>query len=184
MKKIALLIFLIASQTNYSQKKFSIEVLTGYGFNKDFSILNAEIDNYINSSNEVSFNYRKNIYKSIFLETGLVSQFYYSTGTLKVSKFKAKTIRLGIPLSFGFTPFKKVDFTSGIILSNNRDFVDFNNDESDNIRFSLLFKTSYALKENLSLVLKGVFNVSGIPNSYLLNQPSKSILIGASYKLF
>lgn len=184
MRKITLLLFFVISQISFSQKKFTVDVLTGFGFNNNFTILDEKVENYSSSTTQINFNFRQNILKNLFVETGVGGQLNFSSGSIKLSKFKSTTVRLNLPITLGFTAFKKIDFTGGLVLSNNRDFDNFNQNENDNFRLSFLSKNYYPLNKKLNIVFTLMHNLSNTPNSYLVNQPSTSILLGVSYKVF
>lgn len=183
MKKLVLLLFFVISQTSYTQKSFSLEALTGFGFNKNLTVLEEKPTNYVASTSEINFVYHQEIY-NFFIEAGVGTQVYFTSGKLISSNFKATTVRLNVPISIGYNFFKKLDVSGGIVISNNKDLDDFNENEKYNIRNSLLFKTQYSLNKKLGIIFKATHTISNIPESYLLNQPSTIFMLGASYKIF
>ena len=185
MKQIFLLAFaLIIFQKHHAQKHFSAEILTGVGFNKNLTLVNENVENYNAFTTQVNANYQFKLYKKLFAETGIGAQWYFSSGDVGVSNFKATSLRLNLPLIIGYRFFNKVSIGTGVALSNNKDFDDFDFRANHNIRTSLLIKGNYALKNNIDLLLVAKQNLSNIPDLYLLNQPGFDISVGISYKLF
>ena len=183
-KEFTLLFIIFISLNSFSQKKFSAEILTGLGFNKDLALVNQNIEDYSVFTTQINANYTFKIYKNIFAETGIGSQWYFSSGTVALSNFKATSLRLNVPFIISYPILEKVSIGAGAALSNNRDFDDFDFRANHNLRTSLLLKGHYSLKENFSLVLLIKQNVSNTPDPYLVNQPNTDVSLGISYKLF
>tara|TARA_B110000114_G_C15064777_1_gene386906 strand:+ start:19 stop:576 length:558 start_codon:yes stop_codon:yes gene_type:complete len=185
MKKIIFIFigFLIL-QKSYSQKNTSIEVFSGVGFNKDLTLINEVVNNYYSTTFQLNANYRFKITKVFFAETGIGTQWYFSSGAIGISKFNATTLRIKIPILVGRTLFKKVSIAAGIAISNNRDFDKFDYRADYNLRTSLLIKGNYSITNNFDVLLLIQKNLSDIPDLYLLNQPKLDLSIGISYKLF
>jgi hypothetical protein len=185
MKKIIFIFigFLII-QKSYSQKNTSIEVFSGVGFNKDLTLINEGINNYHLFTFQLNANYRFKITKVFFAETGIGAQWYFSSGTIGISKFNATTLRIKIPILVGRTLFKKASIAAGIAILNNRDFDKFDFRADYNLRTSLLIKGNYSITNNCDVLILIQKNLSDIPDLYLLNQPRLDVSIGVSYKLF
>jgi len=185
MKKIVFLAFaLIFFHKNYAQKHFSAEILTGVGFNKNLTLVNESVENYNVFTTQVNANYQFNLYKKLFAETGLGTQWYFSSGDVGVSNFKATSLQLNLPFTISYPLFKKTHIGLGAALSNNKSFDDFDFRAKQNIRTSLLFKGAYILNSDFNLLLIAKHNLSNTPDLYLLNQPNFDISIGISYKIF
>lgn len=183
-KRVYYIILVLSSLNSFSQNKVSLDVFSGLGFNKEISLLEEKINNYSSVTTQINTNYNFSIYKKIKAETGLGLQWYYSTGNIGLSKFTAQTLRFNIPFLLGYSILEKLNIATGVTIGNNRDFDDFNLRQENNFRTSLVIKSEYLVKENFSFLFKINRNLSNIPNSYLLNQPSLDILLGFSCKLF
>lgn len=185
MKQILLLTFaLIVFQSNYAQKHFSIEFLTGVGFNKNLTLVNENVENYNAFTTQINANYQFKLYKKLFAETGIGAQWYFSSGDVAVSNFKATSLRLNIPFIVSYPICTKASIGIGALLSNNRDFDDFDFNKNYNLRTSALLKGKYSIKNDIDLILLAKKNICNIPDLYLINQPNFEISIGISYKLF
>lgn len=185
MKKRFLLLFIVfISLNSFSQKKFSAEILTGIGFNKDLSLINQNVEDYSAFTTQINANYKFKLYKTIFAETGVGTQWYFSSGSVALSNFKSTSLRLNLPFIMSYPILEKASIGAGIAISNNRDFNHFDFRKKHNLRTSLLLKGYYLLNENFSLVLLIKQNLSNTPDPYLLNQPNTDISLGVSYKLF
>lgn len=184
MKNILFIWLLFACLSNYAQKKFSAEILTGFGLNKKILLVNEEVEDYKVFSTQINANYKLKIYNKFYGEVSLGAQWYFSSGRVRISSFNSTSLRLNIPLVLGYTILEKINIGGGIAFSNNRDFDDIDFRENDNLRASLLFKGGYLLNKNFNILLKISQNLSNIPDSYLLNQPNTDILLGIGYKLF
>jgi len=185
MKKIVFLAFaLIFFHKNYAQKHFSAEILTGVGFNKNLTLVNESVENYNVFTTQVNANYQFNLYKKLFAETGLGTQWYFSSGDVGVSNFKATSLHLNVPFIISYPLFKKTSIGTGITIFNNKDFDDFRSKSNHNFRTSLTFKGNYNLNSNFSIVFKINHNLSHTPDIYLVNQSNTDILFGVSCKLF
>ncbi|GAA4234212.1 hypothetical protein GCM10022291_13130 [Postechiella marina] len=184
-KTITLLFFILfISLKSFSQKQFSAEILTGFGINKNLKLVNEDIEGYNIYLTQINVNYKFKLYKNIFAETGLGSQWYFSSGKVAKSNFKTTSLKLNLPVIISHAILNKINIGVGVAISNNKDFEDFDFRTSHNLRSSLIFKGSYAIKEDFDLVLMFKHNLSDIPNLYLINQPNSDLSIGISYKLF
>ncbi|MEP5338803.1 MAG: hypothetical protein ABJL44_19030 [Algibacter sp.] len=185
MKKGVILLFIIfISISGFCQKKFSTEILTGFGFNRDLFLANQEIEAHDIFTTQINANYKFKLYKRFFAETGVGAQWYFTSGSAAFSNFKATSLRLNIPFVIGYPILKKISVAGGAVISNNRDFNDFGYRANDIARTSLMLKGSYAFRKNLDILLIIKQNVSNIPDFYLVNHPNTDISLGVSYKLF
>lgn len=183
-KRLILILLLSFSLNSFSQKKFSAEILTGLGFNKDLFIINQEIEAHNIFTTQINASYKFNLYKRIFAETGIGAQWYFTSGNIELSNFKATSLRLNVPFVVGYPISNKISIAGGAIVNNNRDFDDYGYRAKYKFRTSLMIKGYYKLQENLDLLLMFKQNVSNFPDFYLINQPSTDISAGISYKLF
>ncbi|WP_405294572.1 hypothetical protein [Algibacter sp. Ld11] len=185
MKKIVFLVFaLILFQNNYAQKHFSVEILTGVGFNKNLTLVNESVEDYNVFTTQVNANYQFNLYKKLFAETGIGAQWYFSSGDIAVSNFNATSLQLNLPFIICYPILNKTTVGAGLQVSNNRDFENFDFRANYNIRTSILVKGSFNIKNNLDLLLIAKQNLSNTPDLYLLNRPNFDIAIGLACKLF
>ncbi|MET2986198.1 hypothetical protein [Aureibaculum conchae] len=184
MKKVLILFFTLLIQQSFSQKKFSIEVLSGFGYNKELTLVNEEVDNDNVTTFQLNANYNFKVFKKVFVETGVGAQWFFSSGGVRVSQFKTTSLRLKIPVLIGYNLFKKTNVYTGVALFNNRDLNTFDSKKNFNFRTSLLVKGSYSIKNNLDIIFLLQKNLSRIPDLYFLNQPYIDISAGISYKLF
>lgn len=185
MKKRFILLFILFSCFScFSQKKFSAEILTGVGFNRDLHIANQEIEAHDVFTAQINANYKFKIYSRFFAETGVGAQWYFTSGSAAFSNFNATSLRLNIPFVIGLPVLKKISIAGGALISNNRDFNDFGYRSNNITRTYLMFKGSYALLSNIDLLLIFKQNVSNTPNFFLVNHPNTDISLGVSYKLF
>lgn len=185
MKKISLVIFIVfINLYGYGQKKFSIEVLTGIGINKEIILTNESIEDYFALSSQVKLNYKFKLIKNIFAETGIGIQSHFSKGSVGISNFSSESLRLNLPFVIGYSILEKIDIGAGLSIANNRDFDNIDFRGNNNLRQSLILKISYNLKEKINFLLIAKHNISNIPEVYFINQPRTDISIGVSYKLF
>jgi len=183
-KEFILLFILFFSLNSFSQKKFSAEILTGIGFNKNLSLINQNIEDYDIFTTQVNTNYKFKLYKNIFAETGVGIQWYFSSGNIGLSNFKSTSLRLNLPFIISYSILGKINIGGGVAITNNRDFKEFELKARNLIRTSLMFKGSYALLSNIDILLIIKQNVSNISNSFLVNHPNTDVSLGISYKLF
>lgn len=184
MRKVLILFFLLFLQMSYSQNRFSVEILSGFGFNNNLTLFNEEVENYTSSTVQFNLSYRFKIIKEFFIETGLGTQLYFSSGNIRTSRFKSSTLRLKLPVLIGYNLFKKVSINTGVAIANNREFNDLDFRANYNLRTSFLLKGNYSIKDNFEVVLLIQKNISDIPDLFFINQPNLDVSLGVSYKLF
>lgn len=183
MKRITLLLVCLFSLVTYGQKKLSFEILTGIGSNKSLSLLNQDIQDYTIFTTQINANYRFKLYKDFSAETGLGGQWYFSSGSVGLSKFKTTSLRLNLPLIISYPIREKITVGAGVSITTNDDFDDIDFKTQHSLRTSLLLKGSYALNEDFGILLIIKQNVSDIPDLYFVNQSSTDILVGVSFNI-
>lgn len=184
MKNFHYVLFLLIGFNTFSQKKVSVELLTGIGVNKKIALINEEIEGYTSFSTQINANYQFKLLKSFFAETGLGVQSYFSSGTIGISKFNATSFRLNLPFVISYPVTEKINVGVGVAIANNKDFEDIAFREKDNLRTSLVLKSSYVLNTYCNLLFLMKNNVSNIRDLYLVNQPKIDVSVGASFKIF
>ncbi|WP_196886812.1 hypothetical protein [Aureivirga sp. CE67] len=183
MKKLLFMFFICAFFSVNAQVKFNVEAHMGYAFNHEIKVAEEKVESNTVVMTQFGANVQIPIYKGIYGETGLYGKVYFAKGEVRNSEFTSTTLRFDIPVLVGYHFLDKYRIASGISVSNNRDFEDFNISKQDNLRINYLLKGGYAFNKKWQLVALFQRNLRTSPDLYLLNEPKSTVSLGVSYTL-
>lgn len=188
MKTILTLILAIASHTLFSQapSKHSLFMDVGYSFNKGIEIAESPVKDSRSTIVTVGGTYRVFRYKKFQTELGFAAKTIFAQGERPAGSFKARTLRLGIPLNLAFAINKKWTISSGFFLQNNVDRSEFDLRLRDKYSWRLNFipEVRYNLSPLWQVNVKGHFNMRNMADAYVLNDPRIGLSIGLSRSIF
>lgn len=166
----------------YSQLATRAGFSAGYGFNSNFMLAGQEVK----GSGGLIFcgggNVMIPIGNTIFVSGGLHAKTIFASGRIGVSRYRAQTVRLVMPLQLGMKLGTDFELSAGCMISHNRDFAQFHIRKPHSMRYDLLAQIAYLGAERWFLTLKIMHNV-GAPRGFLTNDPKTAILPGVSYRL-
>lgn len=168
--------------TALSQPAIRTAFSAGYGFNRNFMLAGKEVK----GSGGLIFcgggNVMIPVGNTIFVSGGLHAKTIFASGRIGVSRYRAQTVRLAVPLQLGLKLGTDFELSAGCMISHNRDFVQFHIRKPHSMRYDLLAQFAYLGAERWFLTLKIMHNV-GTPHGFLTNDPKTAILPGVSYRL-
>tara|TARA_B110000967_G_C18617089_1_gene426904 strand:- start:170 stop:742 length:573 start_codon:yes stop_codon:yes gene_type:complete len=179
LKNYFLFIFFLSSfGKSWGQNNFSIPLKIGYGFNSSISLNEDETSNVNGIIIQSGLEYEFKIYKNLFAETGLAGRAILASGKTENSSYKAKTLRLRLPVKLGWTISEKWKVASGIAIQNNKDFITIDLREKYFWRYDLLFEGKYNWVKNWFGVASINYELRNLPNAYFINDPRFVISLG------
>ena len=183
MKKLGLILFLLIGIKMHSQTKFILETQFGKGFNKEIQINGEKISDYNAYVIQFGAHAQIPLHKQLFLETGIDGKYYYSSGTMRLSDYDVHELKIGIPLYLGYHFSPKWLASSGVSVSNNKDFDEFNFKESHNLRWDYVVRTNYQFYKKWGAMLQYQNTFSTLSNSGLLSVPNSVFSVGFTFQI-
>ncbi len=184
MKKYAFLFVIMICYNLEAQVSYELEANIGYGYNGESIYLNDEkVKNSTTFLTKVGFNVNIPLVEFLHLVTGVYGTYYRSHGEISNLEFNSNTLTVGIPLKIGYTINDTWQVLIGNAIENNRDFDLIDARKEDNVRYNFLGEVRYPLSEKINLKLESVWGLSNPPDSYTINHPNHSIVLGVIYKV-
>ncbi len=178
---ICVILLLLALDTN-AQSHLYLETNFLAGFQNKKELNQRKISNAHYLGLQIGTTWQIPIRKRLFFETGVFGKFIKSKSETELANYSSKVVSLQIPVLFGIE-LNKWQHSGGLTFENNRDFEDMNINSPFNLRVYASLKTSLQIKPRYKLSLSGNFNISKIPDSYLISNPANYISLGVIYKL-
>jgi len=165
------------------QVRYQFELDFGLGFQSDLEF-NDEV---LNSPNSFSVRFGSNvqipIYNKIFVEGGVYGKYNRGSNEIEPLVFKSNSLRIQIPLYFGYDIYGKWSVNVGASVENNRDFDKIDFQKEYNLRYDFLTKIIYQQSEQFHYVLYTNWLLSKVPDYYVISNPKNGIYLGVVYQL-
>ncbi len=166
-----------------AQKGLYLTTNIGVGANSKFILNNKDVRKSTALFTELKASYQFGLYQKIYWEVGLGGRAIAARGELDGMVFKAKTLRIILPVHVGTKITEKLDVAIGVTGQNNEDIDGILLRSKYFWRMSGSIRGKYALTNRWYAYTELSHSLRGARNSYLVNDPKTALFIGISFLL-
>ncbi len=183
MKKLLYLCLIASSCWCYAQGEVQAEVGLGFGFQNDVTFNTQNYSNPHSLGGRFGLNYQYLMKKNWYVEMGLFGIYDRSHYRSENVSFTSNRFSLQIPFYLGYNVTPKLKLSAGASIGSNKDIVEINFKDQNNLRYDLITKLVYVLNSKVQLSFYNNWMLNKSPDIYTYNHPRNGLYAGVIYIL-
>lgn len=165
-----------------AQSRHTFFVNAGPAFNPYIKLNGEEVEQSKGYTINLGLMYKVLRFKQTYTEIGFAGKTIFSTGIINEKRFRARTLRLAMPVKMVFPFLDKWAIASGFRFQNNVDVSEFDIRLRDKYSWRVDFLTEirYQLNPLWYLNIGWSSNLRDLPDAYVINDPQTVVFIGVA----